>query len=111
MNDVWHYFSMRVFATKQFHKEKKTLLSKVQREQLERFVSRLKEDEQRGKRLRGKWLCEVKLQEKRAYYIVHKKAALFLSISGKKQQERAIKKLVQQKNRRLQQLEELASTR
>ena len=102
---------MRVFATKRFHKERNKQLSESQQAQLEEFVSRLKRGSQRAKPLRGRWLYEVKLQGKRAYFVATEQAELFVAASGKKDQDEKISRIVKHKEVYLGLLNKWFSTR
>jgi hypothetical protein len=81
---------MHVLATKRFHREREKKLSTTQDQQLTKFISRLKNGTQRAKPLRGDWLYEIKIQEKRVYYVKYQDDILLVAVSSKKGQDTEI---------------------
>ena len=85
---------MKVGRTRTFLREQDKILSESQKQQLETFITRFRSGEQRGKHLHGKWLFEVKIQGKRAYYVSSDEVAVFVGVSKKKDQKEYVRELI-----------------
>lgn len=79
---------MEIYETEEFKKLAQKALSRAQRMQLRKKQARLKVTD--GKPLGPSYLRELKLQEKRVYYVIQGTKALFVSISNKKSQQHVI---------------------
>jgi len=88
---------MQVFSTREFDKRARKLLSRAQQKELETFLFRIGQDDQRAKHLRGNWLYEINLQEKRVYCVSDGIALLCVDVSHKDEQEDVIEVIVEQK--------------
>lgn len=76
--------------TDRFLKRVKKILSPEQLRELPRIFDAVAENPYIGDSLGPSWFREVRLREKRLYYIVDERAALFIAVSDKKQQQDVI---------------------
>lgn len=84
----------RVFKTNVFlHKEK--MLRQTQLTHLSNRIEQIKQGRFLGKTLSYPFFKEIKLQEKRAYYLIYTKfnIVLFITLSNKKYQQKEIDKI------------------
>lgn len=82
----------RVKQTHEFAKQARKVLSHKQRKELKTLKESLRHNPHRGKSLGPHWFKEIKIQEKRVYYVVREDTILFITASSKKQQQETIDK-------------------
>jgi len=76
-------------------------LEKKEKEWIKKVILQLKENSKAGKPLRFEWFREKKLGGKRLYYLVYERsnAVLLVAFGGKKDQQKIITHILQNKGR------------
>ena len=81
-----------VFGTDEFHKNCKQMLSLQQQRELRRIFRSVGANPWIGDGLRTVWFREVRMRDKRLYYVIEASAVLFVAVSNKRTQQEVIDK-------------------
>ncbi len=94
------FMANRVLETETFSRLFEAL-EKKEKEWIKKIIQQLKENPKAGKPLRLEWFREKKLGGKRLYYLVYEKsnAVLLVAFGGKKEQQKIIAHILQNKER------------
>jgi hypothetical protein len=88
---------LEVYQTEEFEKHALRVLSPEQYRSLPQLYASLTARAVRGKCLAAPWLWELKLRDKLLYFVIVQTTALFIRISDKNEQQRAIDAILRQK--------------